>query len=89
MKMFRINEADNVAVAIEAVAAGTKVTVAGEEIVAVTEVPAGHKMALRDLAEGEAVIKYGCPIGTVKMSVRKGEWLHVHNIKTGLGDLLE
>ena len=89
MKMFRINEADNVAVAIDSIAVGTKVEVAGESITAVTEVPAGHKMALKDLAQGEAVIKYGCPIGTVKVPVRKGEWIHVHNIQTGLGDLLQ
>ena len=57
MKMFRINEADNVAVAIDSIAVGTKVEVAGESITAVTEVPAGHKMALKDLAQGEAVIK--------------------------------
>ena len=52
------------------------------------EIPAGHKMALADIDEGEEVIKYGCPIGFAKENVKKGDWIHVHNIRTGLGDLL-
>lgn len=88
MMIFKINEGDNVAVAIETIPAGTLVQVGDEGITAVTEIPAGHKMALRDLAEGEAVVKYGYPIGYTKEAVKKGEWIHTHNLKTGLGDLL-
>lgn len=88
MTILKINEGDNVAVAIETIPEGTKVLVGAEEITAVTEIPAGHKMALRDLPEGEKVIKYGYPIGYTKAAVRKGEWIHTHNVRTGLGDLL-
>ncbi len=49
----------------------------------------GHKYALRDIAEGENVIKYGMPIGHATRLIRKGEHVHVHNVKTNLGDVLE
>ncbi len=88
MMILKINDGDNVAVAIETIPEGTQVPVGNETVTAVTEIPAGHKMALRDLAAGEAVVKYGYPIGHTKEAVRKGEWIHTHNLKTGLGDLL-
>jgi (2R)-sulfolactate sulfo-lyase subunit alpha len=46
------------------------------------DVPIGHKVALRDLKPGETVIKYGQDIGRVVAAVRKGEHVHVHNLKT-------
>ena len=49
----------------------------------------GHKYALRDIAEGENVVKYGMPIGHATCAIRKGEHVHVHNVKTNLGDVLE
>ncbi len=88
MNILKINERDNVAVAIETIPEGTEVLVGNEKITAVTEIPAGHKMALCDLPKGEEVIKYGCPIGHTKEAVKKGEWIHTHNVVTGLGDLL-
>lgn len=49
----------------------------------------GHKYALRDIAEGENIIKYGMPIGHATRAIAKGEHVHVHNVKTNLGDNLE
>ena len=49
----------------------------------------GHKFALRDIAEGENVIKYGMPIGHATCAIKKGEHVHVHNVKTNLGEVLE
>ena len=49
----------------------------------------GHKYALRDIAEGENVIKYGMPIGHATRPIAKGEHVHVHNVKTNLGEVLE
>ncbi|SHE44361.1 (2R)-sulfolactate sulfo-lyase subunit alpha [Modicisalibacter ilicicola DSM 19980] len=45
-------------------------------------IPIGHKLAIRDLAEGDTVIKYGVDIGKVVKPISKGEHLHVHNVKT-------
>ena len=48
----------------------------------------GHKYALSDIASGEQIIKYGFPIGVAKCDIKKGEHVHTHNLKTGLGELL-
>jgi altronate hydrolase len=86
---IKINENDNVAVALEVIPENTTVTVGGIEVTTTMEIPAGHKFALADLAEGTPVIKYGFRIGITTASVKKGEWIHTHNLKTGLGDLLD
>jgi (2R)-sulfolactate sulfo-lyase subunit alpha len=46
------------------------------------DVPIGHKVALRDLAVGDAVIKYGQDIGRVAQPIRRGDHVHIHNLKT-------
>jgi (2R)-sulfolactate sulfo-lyase subunit alpha len=46
------------------------------------DVPIGHKVALRDLDLGETVVKYGHDIGRLVAAVRRGEHVHVHNLKT-------
>lgn len=51
-------------------------------IVARSEIPIGHKIALRDFRSGDTVIKYGVDIGKVVQPIQKGEHAHVHNIKT-------
>ena len=48
----------------------------------VQDIPLGHKVALRDMAIGDTVIKYGIDIGKVVQPIRQGEHAHVHNIKT-------
>ena len=49
----------------------------------------GHKYALCDIAEGENIVKYGMPIGHATKPIAKGEHVHVHNVKTNLGEVLE
>ena len=63
MKLLKIHQDDNVAVAIETVIKGEKFTLDNVEIEALDSIPAGHKIALRDISENENVIKYGFPIG--------------------------
>ncbi len=46
------------------------------------DVPIGHKVALRNLKPGDAVIKYGQDIGKVVADIATGEHVHVHNLKT-------
>lgn len=48
------------------------------------DIPAGHKVALTDIPEGGAVIKYGHPIGRATRNIRMGEWVHTHNLSTAL-----
>jgi (2R)-sulfolactate sulfo-lyase subunit alpha len=49
---------------------------------ACADVPIGHKIALRDLAVGDTVTKYGQDIGKIVAPVKKGEHVHIHNLKT-------
>ncbi|MDE6556821.1 MAG: altronate dehydratase family protein, partial [Duncaniella sp.] len=91
MKDFlKINPADNVAVAINPLTKGMDVDVDGTGTVTlVTDVPAGHKFALKDLAEGENVIKYGFPIGHTRHAVAKGAFLDHNDIRTNLEGQLD
>jgi len=52
------------------------------KIKSINEIPLGHKIALKDLKEGETIIKYGHDIGKVVESIKKGDHVHVHNVKT-------
>lgn len=83
-QVIRINEADNVAVALTDIEKGSTVDVDGVQIALLTNVPAGHKFALRDIKEGENVIKYGFPIGKALHDVERGTWIDHHDIKTNL-----
>lgn len=87
-KFIKIHPADKVAVALCPLPAGTVVSIDEKEITLTQDIPQGHKFALEDLSENEPVIKYGYPIGITKEPVSKGAWIHVHNMKTALGDLL-
>lgn len=80
--------ADTVGVAVVDVAAGTDLD--GRDLStnkplkakAAENIPLGHKVALRDFAEGDTVIKYGCEIGRIIKPVKAGQHVHVHNLKT-------
>lgn len=86
--ILKINPADNVVVAIQPQKAGTIIEVDGKSITLLEDVPAGHKIAITDLKEGENVIKYGFPIGHAKEAKKAGCWMNENNIKTNLEGLL-
>jgi altronate hydrolase len=79
-----IDPRDDVAVALSALAAGDAVA---EGMTATVEIPAGHKVALRAIAKGEPVRKYGWPIGHATADIAAGEHVHSHNLATGLSGL--
>ena len=84
-KYIHINEADNVAVALEQLKQG-------ETCLGVTlreDIPAGHKFALKDIPAGENVIKYAFPIGHATQDIPAGCWAHTHNVKTNLSGVKE
>jgi (2R)-sulfolactate sulfo-lyase subunit alpha len=81
--------ADNVGVVVvEDLAAGTDMLCivtadnSSFRLTAKQDVPIGHKIALKDLAEGDTAIKYGVDIGRIAAPVKTGEHVHVHNLKT-------
>ena len=88
-KYLKINSADNVAVAIESLKQGESIVVDGAVVSIIEDIPAGHKVALKNFVEGENVIKYGYPIGHVLKDRPKGSWLNENHIKTNLAGLLE
>ena len=85
---IKIHPEDKVTVALAPLPKGTVVDINHESVTLLEDIPQGHKFALEDMDAETAVIKYGYPIGITKQAIKKGEWIHVHNIKTGLGDLL-
>ena len=60
-----------------------------ESIAVIGDVPYGHKIAVTDIAKGEGIIKYGESIGRASADIRKGEYVHIHNLEAlrGRGDL--
>ncbi len=82
---IHIHPNDNVAVALHAIEAGT--TFAG--VTASVDIPQGHKMALKPLAENDQVMKYGFSIGHATAAIAPGDWVHTHNMKTNLSGEIE
>lgn len=84
-KLFKINDKDNVAVALEELRKGEII----DNIELLDDIPFGHKVLLNDLKSGENIIKYGNPIGHLTVDCKKGEHIHEHNLKTNLSDIIE
>jgi altronate dehydratase small subunit len=79
-----INSKDNVATTLRALRAGAVVPVeiggAVCQITVLSDIPMGHKFALKEIDEGEPVIKYGEQIGRSTARIWVGEHVHVHNV---------
>ncbi|MGI6538992.1 MAG: UxaA family hydrolase [Caldicoprobacterales bacterium] len=88
-KVVKINEKDNVAVALHDINTGEQIDTGNGIITAREPVPSGHKIAWKDISSGENVIKYGYPIGHATRTILQGEWIHTHNVKTNLEGLEE
>ena len=85
-KAIMINERDNNATLFGEAQPGETVSVVREngdlvqKVKASQRIPVGHKIALREIREGERVIKYGETIGVTTMNIQAGEHVHVHNV---------
>ncbi len=82
---IQIRPTDTVATAVKNQKAGETVQISGVEegasLVAQDEIPSGHKIALRDIAQGEHILKYGEVIGEAIEDISAGHWVHVHNCR--------
>ena len=87
-KYIKIHSDDLVAVALCPLEQGTVCNVDGQEVTLIEDIAQGHKFALKDIKKDQPIIKYGYPIGTAKEDIKQGSWIHTHNMKTGLNDLL-
>jgi altronate hydrolase len=76
-----INPKDNVAVALADIKKGEQAALPdGNSFDAVSDIPYSHKIALFDITRGADIIKYGELIGEAKTDIKKGEWVHTHNL---------
>ena len=79
--IVKINQNDNVAVALRPLNEGETLDVAGEKVTLVQDIPQGHKFALRAIAQGEEVVKYGFRIGYAKEAIENAVLSGLINIK--------
>ena len=86
---IKIHPLDQVAVALRPLERGIILRVGDMDVELLEEIPQGHKFALTDIEAGAPVLKYGARIGYAKEEIKKGAWVHVHNLKTALGEMLE
>lgn len=82
---FQIAPADNVATLLADAETGA-VTIRGEaethEFCLTEPIKMGHKVAVRAIAEGQPIVKYGVTIGTAARPIAPGEWVHLHNCRS-------
>lgn len=85
-KSILLNVKDNVATALTDLQKGEEVNASLDDlsldVTLLEDIQFAHKYALKDIAEGEEVLKYGMPIGRALNDVRAGEWVHVHNCRS-------
>lgn len=81
-RLLRLALADNILTVIASLEAGEEILVEGRMVRVSVRLPLGHKIAARDLAAGEKIIKYGVPIGSATRAIAIGEHVHTHNLKS-------
>jgi len=86
---LKINPADSVVVCLEEKKKGEVIEVDGQKVTLNQDTPAGHKVLIKDVQEGEDVIKYGYPIGHARQALKAGDWVNENNLKTNLSGTLE
>ena len=86
---LKINPADSVVVCLAPKKKGDIIEIDGKQIIILQDTPAGHKVLIKDVKEGENIIKYGYPIGHARQDLKTGEWVNENNLKTNLSGTLE
>jgi altronate dehydratase small subunit len=86
---LRLKDDDDVAVALRPLVSGQVVRFADEPVTVAAEIPTGHKFAVRPIAAGALIRKYGQVIGRATAAIPTGGHVHVHNVEgtRGRGDL--
>src|SRR5687767_9876235 len=81
-RILVLSVADNVGVAVADIDAGQVLTIGGSSVALASKLAFAHKVALRDIAQGEKIFKFGAPIGSAKCAIQLGEHVHTHNLKS-------
>jgi hypothetical protein len=82
MAHVQLSPHDNIVVLARSVPAGEAIVVGGRTVVMSEPLGLGHKLALRPIAAGEKILKYGVPIGSATRGIEPGEHVHLHNMKS-------
>ena len=82
LRLLHLSSRDNVLVATATIDAGEDILVNGRAVRPAVRLPLGHKIAAREIATGEKIIKYGVSIGSATQCISIGEHVHTHNIKS-------
>lgn len=85
--ILQIKPQDNVAIALAPLAKGTVLPACG--VTLREDIPLGHKVALVPISKGEHVMRYGYSIGRASQDILPGQWIHSHNLGTGLEGKLD
>jgi hypothetical protein len=86
-RAFQIQPQDNVATMLDDASGAVQVVGAQpQEIQLLENISRGHKIALRDIAANEAVIKFGVRIGHATQAIKRGAWVHLHNLASDLDE---
>ncbi len=88
-RAHRVALRDDVAIALVDVVQGESFEFDGQSVRLVSDIPKGHKFALRALPVDAVVHKYGFPIGHASVAIAVGEWVHSHNLATSLAGTVE
>lgn len=86
---LKINPSDSVVVTLIDKCKGETIEVDGKLIKLNENIPAGHKILIRDVTKGENIIKYGYPIGHAIKNMKAGEWINENNLRTNLDGTLQ
>ncbi len=81
-KYIIMNNQDNCATTLDDLPQGETLNIRGNTIVLNQPIALGHKLALEDIPSGKLVYKYGQIIGITTKAIQKGEWIHIHNLKS-------
>ena len=79
-RLLVMDKADNVGVLLEASKSGDRVMYQNGSIELLEDIEFAHKIALADIPVSQPVVKYGQEIGHAETDIRKGQWVHVHNM---------
>lgn len=81
-RLLQLAPDDNVCAARATIDAGETIQIGGQAVAVPTTAPTGHKIAVRAIAVGERIFKYGAPIGSATQPIAPGDYVHTHNLKS-------
>lgn len=84
-----IHRQDNVAIATQNIAAAVELNIGQNCLETLDDIEKGHKIAIKDISEGEAIKKYGANIGIATCDIKTGQHVHVHNVQTSLSGRID